>query len=333
MIEVSLFKSIKAYSSTGRVELLDWLSPSNMYADIVKDLRNARAESERNRLKELLPGVTISCVCSNRQREKIISYTNLICIDIDGKDNPSISNMEQLKVTLGQLPYVMYCSLSASGKGVFCIIRYADWHHHKEHFYALEEDFRQMGVVVDSSCSDICRLRFYSYDPKPYVNKKAEIYSKTSKRLSKVNKTQKTPEQSLQMVESKIEREAKTNDGLSVEDMLLQPSNLDAVNIFYISPTDEVKRIVQYVINRRIDITNGYRAWRKIGLVIKQVYGKNGREQFHKVSQFYPTYTPEETNQLYDFIEEHGYPTEYSNIRKIAEKYIGSREISEILTG
>jgi len=314
MIEVSLFKSKKAYSSNGRVELLDWLSPSNMYADIVKDLRNANADFERNRLKELLPGVTVSCICSNRHREKIISYTNLICIDIDGKDNPSISNMEKLKVTLGQLPYVMYCSLSASGKGVFCIIRYADWHHHKEHFYALEEDFRQMGIVVDSSCSDICRLRFYSYDPKPYINKKAETYSKTSKRLSKMDKAKKTPERTLQIVESKIAKEVKTNEGLSVEEMLLQPSNLDAVDIFYTSPTEEVKRIVQYVVRKGIDITIGYKAWRTIGLVIKQVYGTNGRETFQKISQFYPTYTPEETNRLYDFIEEHGYPTEYSEI-------------------
>ena len=55
-------------------------------------------------------------------------------IDIDGKDNPSISNIEDLKIKLGELPYIMYCGLSASGNGLFCIIPYADPTNHKNVF-------------------------------------------------------------------------------------------------------------------------------------------------------------------------------------------------------
>ena len=44
-----------------------------------------------------------------------------------------------------------------------------------------------MGIVVDSSCSDICRLRFYSYDEHPYVNFDAEVYTRTLDKSSTIH--------------------------------------------------------------------------------------------------------------------------------------------------
>lgn len=69
---------------------------------------------------------------------KNLRVYELDCIDIDGKDNPSISNIEDLKIKLGELPYIMYCGLSASGNGLFCIIPYADPTNHKNVFEAIK---------------------------------------------------------------------------------------------------------------------------------------------------------------------------------------------------
>ena len=331
MIKVSLFKNKEAYSAVGEVDLLEWLSSFNMYSEVIKVLRKSNDESEKRRLKELLPAVTVSCICSNRKKDKIINYTNLICIDIDGKDNPSISNMEELKTTLGKFPYIMYCSLSASGKGVFCIIRYVDWHNHKEHFYALEEDFRQMGIVVDSSCSDIFRLRFYSYDPKPYINMNAEIYKKvlvkrTIQKVQREKVVMQAPNSRGQTILTQpMER-------LSVENELLRPSNLDSMRLVPpINKTKEVQCILNYVIANEIDITAIYNDWFVIGNIVKSIYKNNGLEMFHKVSRFYPNYSKDETDNLYAYIETANYHYTYERIREIAARYLSN--IAEILNG
>lgn len=45
-------------------------------------------------------------------------------------------------------------------------------------YYALERDFKDLGITIDPSYTDISRLRFQSYDPNPYVNPEAIVYDK-----------------------------------------------------------------------------------------------------------------------------------------------------------
>ena len=176
IIKVSMFESAQSRYASGVVNLWDWLFLEDYRTVLIKELRNESDSMKRRELKELLPAITVSCVCSERRTEKIYEYTNLICIDIDGKDNPSISNIEDLKIKLGELPYIMYCGLSASGNGLFCIIPYVDPANHKNVFESIKNDFEEMGIIIDKSCGDICRLRFLSHDTQPYVNKHAEVY-------------------------------------------------------------------------------------------------------------------------------------------------------------
>ena len=162
-MKVSMFKSAISKKSIGTVLLKDWLLTSNSYSSLIKELREEENQARKKEIKDLLPAITVSCVCSERLNDCIIGYTNLICIDIDGKDNPSISNMEELKERLGKLPYIMYCGLSASGKGVFCIIPYEDYRKHKLHFYALEQEFKDMGIVaqLQISVAYFCSIGLY----------------------------------------------------------------------------------------------------------------------------------------------------------------------------
>ena len=48
---------------------------------------------------------------------------------------------------------------------------------HKEQFEALEKAFDRLGYKIDPACSDICRLRFWSYDPVPYFNLNARLFT------------------------------------------------------------------------------------------------------------------------------------------------------------
>ena len=49
-----------------------------------------------------------------------------------------------------------------------------------------------------------------------------------------------------------------------------------------------------------IDVTTCYHDWYRIGMALASHYGEAGRDYYHRISRFYPRYTPLETNQQYD---------------------------------
>ena len=71
-----------------------------------------------------------------------------------------------------------YCGLSVSGQGVFLLIPIAYPEQHLSHFLALQQVFQQqLGVVIDSNCKDLCRLRGYSYNEDGYFNHQATPFT------------------------------------------------------------------------------------------------------------------------------------------------------------
>ena len=256
--------------------------------------------------------------CSQNEADSLIRPSNLICIDIDGKDNPSISDMEKFKKRLAELPYVMYCGLSASGKGAFCIIPYDDFGKHKLYFNALQREFKEMEIIIDSSCSDICRLRFYSYDEHPYVNWDAEVYTHT---MEKTNIAHLKSKEVFSKRSSDIQISNENPRAISIEEALLQPSNLDFASATPLSKTEEAERLLNLVIERQIDITPIFNDWIKIGLVIKNLFGDKGLDLFLKVSSFYPKYNQEEAESKYFELNEKKYKTNTQSLFEIAAKY------------
>ena len=280
------------------INLWEWLLLENKYTPYINDIRTSSNEDERKFLKSKLPAITPSGVFSKRKADCLVEPTNLICIDIDGKDNPSISDMEELKKKLSKLSYIMYCGLSASGKGLFCIIPYKDYRNHKLHFNALEQEFKDMGIVVDSSCSDIGRLRFYSYDEYPYANPDAEIYTRTLEKMPEIKQSrfhQKTDivhnsNQTLQNIDKNT---------MSLEEFFLSPTNMDYASATPLSKTQKVERLLKRVIEEKKDITLIQKDWIAICCIIKNLFGDEGRELFHQVSSFYPKYDYDEADDEY----------------------------------
>jgi hypothetical protein len=65
----------------------------------------------------------------------------------------------------------------------------------------------------------------------------------------------------------------------------------------------EVEVITRRIENYRIDITtihHEYDDWLKLGFAFADEFGETGRSYFHRVSKFYRTYNPLETDQQYD---------------------------------
>lgn len=174
---VSLYQNV--YDRIGNKTTLRNFLVSDKYRNQVEKIRSIKDKRKRSLLKKQLPLVTISGIFEpTRKTENLVLHTGLICIDIDKDDNPHISNFHSLKMQLSNIKEVLYCALSVSGNGYYCILPIKYPQKHKEHFKALQEDWLKYGIVVDKNCKDITRMRGYSFDPEAYINEDALVYNR-----------------------------------------------------------------------------------------------------------------------------------------------------------
>lgn len=184
----------------------EFLAPERQY-QYIEQIQAVRAlcptleEKLRNKqrvdgLKKSLPAGIVSGVAVDGISEKdIVARNGVVAFDIDAKDNPAIYDWEAVKAEISKSPYVAYTGLSASGLGVFGLIPVEDAMKHKEHFDAIVSDFARStftfmqnqdsaptvlkGIRLDQAPSNIASKRFLSYDPHPYWNTAAQVYTKT----------------------------------------------------------------------------------------------------------------------------------------------------------
>ena len=112
-----------------------------------------------NKKKKLLFAVTLSGNFNGRT--ELVEYSGLLQGDIDNVENP-----ELLRDELSLDPHVRASFISPSGHGVKLAIKVPhDPAFHREYFNYAQNYFRQnYNVKIDTSCKDITRLLFVSYD-------------------------------------------------------------------------------------------------------------------------------------------------------------------------
>lgn len=133
------------------------------------------------KFKKDLPCVSISGTFSYRENKSLIKHSGRICIDIDNQDNPLIDDWEALRDSLGGWDDIEFCSLSASGKGVFCIIKVAYPNRHSEHFLSLKQIFKRQGIFIDKGCKEVSRLRYVSWDKDAIYNTDSTLFKQLFK--------------------------------------------------------------------------------------------------------------------------------------------------------
>ena len=145
--------------------------------DKIRKIDKVANKAEYDRLKKSLPSYTASASYGDaRIKSKLLAYNKLAVLDFDNLDKDA----EQIKEISSQNPYVLYCGKSVGGKGLFALIRLGlKVQDYERQIMALYRDFSQMGLgkYLDASCKDITRLRFISYDERPYLNLRAKIYN------------------------------------------------------------------------------------------------------------------------------------------------------------
>ena len=238
--------------TAGSVVTLKQFLFSTKHKSEILALRKVEDEEEQKRLKKMLPSATISGLFSYRDSQHLIEHSGFMCIDIDGKDNPGM-DVEQTKQQLARCGEIAYIGLSVRGKGLFCVIPIAYPERHEDHFRALEYDFKEMGLVIDPFCRDVCRMRFVSFDPNPYVNEQALKY-------------------------------------ISTKQKPLPPPRCYSYNDSE-KTVRKVYELCGQIQDFGLDITDGYQNWFKVGSSLADL-GEDGREAFHMVSRAWPKYDP-----------------------------------------
>lgn len=258
---ITVFDSVT--STNGHVRsLAEFLNDASSH-QLIQQIRMTEDKTERTPLKSGLPCATISAICPDgRKADDAFEHTGLICIDIDGQDNPGFGSGAELKAEVCKVAEVAFCSLSASGNGCFAIFRLSHPENHRGHFLALQRLFRsRIGIVIDGQCKDVKRLRFASYDSEPYINDNAEPF----RIIDATTNPKSNPTKTTAAMGQRIWNE--------------NPE----------TTLDKVARLTELVVRRGIDLTDGYRNWVEIGMALANL-GEAGREFFHAVSSVYPCY-------------------------------------------
>lgn len=258
---VSVYNGVT--DNTGTIMHLGTFLFCKEYKDDILRLRAVFDKEKRNALKRSLPQATISGVFSpTRAKNNLSQHSGLICVDIDAKDNPDILDWETLKQDLSVLPQIAYCTLSVSGKGLFLVIPLRYPEKHLQQFRQLQIDFQKMGIMIDSACSDITRLRCLSYDEHPIINENATLY-----------------------------------EGVYVE----KPKHKSFPTCFIYegeNTSAEVAVCCRKIQQCGIDITASYDDWLKVGCALA-ILGENGRSLFHICSQQNAKYNAAKTDKMF----------------------------------
>ena len=237
---------------------------SEKHKEQIMRMRSCGDKDVRVQLKKQLPQATISGVfLGPRKAEEQTYHNGLLCVDIDKKDNPGVTNFENLKENiLSRFEEILYAAHSVSGEGYFAIIPLKYPKLHVRQFRHLEQAFAKLGIIIDHNCSDVSRLRCISYDFAPYVNENAIPY-----------------------------------DGVYEEP---KPSFRPVNRRNFVDDTDErVFMACEEIKRRHTDMTDNYADWVSIGLALASL-GEQGRDYFHIVSEQNPKYDQHETDKKFD---------------------------------
>ncbi len=269
-VKVSVYEG--TIDNTGKEMVLKDFLLTDAYKDVAEDIRKGATPEERHdrkdRHKKNIPCVTPSGLFSKRGVNNLIKHSGLLCIDIDRGDNVEV--MDRVPTILRRLPYVAYAAKSITGDGYYAIVPIEHPEHHREHFLAIEKEFKdEYGIVLDKSCKDVSRMRFATYDAEAYYNPQASTYYQEI--VETLNTEQ--PFVTTQTAPFKLEYSSTP----SVAD-------LDAK--------------IREAVKRGINIVDPYEDWRKMGMSLATL-GEEGRERFHAVSSTSPKYDRDECDAFF----------------------------------
>jgi len=258
-IQVSCVPNYYTKQPTAPVNLLTWLS-SKKYAHVIDRIRKCHDADERKRMKAGLPAITPCGLFTAVNEKSLVQHSGFMQFDVDRKDNPQVYDYFQLRAHVARIKNVAYCGLSASGQGLWGLVRIAFPEKHAQHWQYMKTVFDRYNIKIDEAPKNIASLRGYSYDCDAYFNHEATL-------LTQYNAA---------------------------------PAYIPVNPLTGTDNRSVIKRLIEQLMEREIDITEGYNNWFSLGCCIAGNFGESGRVLFHNLSQYNGKYDIETTNKKYD---------------------------------
>lgn len=176
---VSIFQNFNEVVQNQKIiEVLNDIK-TGKYINVIKYLRKSLAESKMEayeRAKKSLPAFTPSASFKGgRKLEFIISYTQIVVLDIDKLSKEQLTNAKALAI---QNKYTFAAFISPSGNGLKIFVQVnSSQENHKEAFLKLQKYYEELlALPIDKSGKDVTRLCFMSYDTDLFLNENASIF-------------------------------------------------------------------------------------------------------------------------------------------------------------
>ena len=94
--KISFYENVADNVGT-EISLRDFLF-CDQYKEQIEHIRSIADEEQQKSLKKKLPQATISgTFAPTRKAENLMTHSNLLCIDIDRKDNPDVAWFAELR--------------------------------------------------------------------------------------------------------------------------------------------------------------------------------------------------------------------------------------------
>ena len=244
---------------------------NDSYNKLVDAIRATEDEKDRREKKKKLLNFCINARFNGKRcKENVSELTHLLYIDIDYKDNMEIIN--EVPNILKSIEHVVFFQKSSGGKGYMAIIPYQQGLNFGDVWNAVEADFRDLGITIDSCTKNIDRVTLYSYDLNHYYNPNAEVYSKTLH-----------------------DKEAKSTK------KQLHKKSTDIMGMK--GRNAYLKQLVSFLDEKKVSLDNGsYKAWEAICMALISEFGDSneGLNYFKQLSHNYKGYDEFEATAFYN---------------------------------
>jgi len=258
--------------------------------EAVRSIDRSKDEIAYKQAKSKVLSFTPSCVCASTTAKEIKQINPLIAVDIDAKDNEGVS-IEEMRKRVNSLPFVMYSSLSIGGEGMYALIAIKEENKNdfKGVFKALEEDFIKLGLKLDSSCVNVNRERYMSFDDNEYWNTKCEVYTRKINIPTQVNT-------------------ALLRGGDNAKPLTQREYN-------------KVRDMVEDIKANKLQLTKNHTDTLMLANCIANVWGEEGRELIHIIRSQRSGYDENKTDENYTYVLDHLDEGERFNLGFLISKY------------
>tara|TARA_R100000781_G_scaffold114010_1_gene83805 strand:+ start:1219 stop:3639 length:2421 start_codon:yes stop_codon:yes gene_type:complete len=143
--------------------------------DLIKQIRLEKDKTTQNTLKQSLPSICFSGKFTKRNDNALEEHSGLICLDFDGYRTSK--EMLAEKERLSKNKYVYCVFISPSGKGLKAIVKIpSEVENHRSYFNSLKTYFKS--PHFDSTCKNVSRVCYESYDPLLVINRTSSVWEK-----------------------------------------------------------------------------------------------------------------------------------------------------------